>query len=140
MAYSNKVLDHYNNPRNVGSFDKADLNVGTGVVGAPECGDVMKLQVKVNDQGVIEEAKFKTFGCGSAIASSSLATEWLRGKTVDEAGQIKNVDIVNELSLPPVKVHCSVLAEDAIKAALADYKTKQGASAKTREPELAGTR
>jgi nitrogen fixation protein NifU and related proteins len=140
MAYSDKVLDHYQNPRNIGSLDKADPNVGTGVVGAPECGDVMKLQVKVNAEGVIEEAKFKTFGCGSAIASSSLATEWLRGKTVDEAGRIKNVDIVNELSLPPVKVHCSVLAEDAIKAALADYKTKQGTAAKTREPELAGTR
>jgi nitrogen fixation NifU-like protein len=119
MAYSNKVLDHYNNPRNVGSMDKSDPNVGTGMVGAPECGDVMKLQVKVNpDTGVIEDAKFKTFGCGSAIASSSLATEWLRGKTVDEALQIKNTDIVNELSLPPVKIHCSVLAEDAIKAAI----------------------
>ena len=125
MAYSNKVLDHYNNPRNVGSMDKSDPNVCTGMVGAPECGDVMKLQVKVNpDTGVIEDAKFKTFGCGSAIASSSLATEWLRGKTVDEALQIKNTDIVNELSLPPVKIHCSVLAEDAIKAAISDYKTK----------------
>jgi nitrogen fixation NifU-like protein len=139
MAYSDKVLDHYQNPRNIGSLDKADPNVGTGVVGAPECGDVMKLQVKVNAEGVIEEAKFKTFGCGSAIASSSLATEWLRGKTVDEAGRIKNVDIVNELSLPPVKVHCSVLAEDAIKAALADYKTKQGA-VRNREPELVESR
>jgi nitrogen fixation protein NifU and related proteins len=139
MAYSNKVLDHYQNPRNIGSLDKADPNVGTGVVGAPECGDVMKLQVRVNGEGVIEEAKFKTFGCGSAIASSSLATEWLHGKTVDEAEQIKNVDIVNELSLPPVKVHCSVLAEDAIKAALADYKKKQGASAQ-REPALAESR
>ena len=120
MAYSNKVLDHYNNPRNVGSMDKNDPNVGTGMVGAPECGDVMKLQVKVNPEtGVIEDAKFKTFGCGSAIASSSLATEWLHGKTVDEALQIKNTDIVNELSLPPVKIHCSVLAEDAIKAAIA---------------------
>ena len=125
MAYSNKVLDHYNHPRNVGSMDKSDPNVCTGMVGAPECGDVMKLQVKVNpDTGVIEDAKFKTFGCGSAIASSSLATEWLRGKTVDEALQIKNTDIVNELSLPPVKIHCSVLAEDAIKAAISDYKTK----------------
>ncbi len=125
MAYSNKVLDHYNNPRNVGSFDKSDPNVGTGMVGAPECGDVMKLQVKVNPEtGVIEDAKFKTFGCGSAIASSSLATEWLRGKTVDEALEIKNTDIVNELSLPPVKIHCSVLAEDAIKAAIGDYKKK----------------
>jgi nitrogen fixation NifU-like protein len=127
MAYSDKVLDHYNNPRNVGSFDKADPHVGTGMVGAPECGDVMKLQVKVNPAtGIIEEAKFKTFGCGSAIASSSLATEWLRGKTVDQALQIKNTDIVNELSLPPVKIHCSVLAEDAIKAAIDDYKRKSG--------------
>jgi nitrogen fixation NifU-like protein len=139
MAYSNKVLDHYSNPRNIGSLDKADPNVGTGVVGAPECGDVMKLQVRVNADGVIEEAKFKTFGCGSAIASSSLATEWLHGKTVAEAEQIKNVDIVNELSLPPVKVHCSVLAEDAIKAALADYKKKQGTVAE-REPALAESR
>ena len=127
MAYSDKVLDHYNNPRNVGSLDKADPNVGTGMVGAPECGDVMKLQIRVNEQtGVIDDAKFKTFGCGSAIASSSLATEWLKGKTVDEALQIKNTEIVNELSLPPVKIHCSVLAEDAIKAAIKDYKTKQG--------------
>jgi nitrogen fixation protein NifU and related proteins len=125
MAYSNKVLDHYNNPRNVGSFDKNDPTVGTGMVGAPECGDVMKLQVKVNpESGVIEDAKFKTFGCGSAIASSSLATEWLRGKTVDEALEIKNTDIVTELSLPPVKIHCSVLAEDAIRAAIGDYKKK----------------
>ena len=130
MAYSDKVLDHYNNPRNVGSLDKSDSHVGTGVVGAPECGDVMKLQIKVNDAtGIIDEAKFKTFGCGSAIASSSLATEWLKGKTVDEALAIKNTDIVNELSLPPVKIHCSVLAEDAIKAAINDYKTKQGAKA-----------
>jgi nitrogen fixation NifU-like protein len=128
MAYSNKVIDHYENPRNVGSLPKDDKNVGTGLVGAPECGDVMKLQVKVNpDTGVIDDAKFKTFGCGSAIASSSLATEWLKGKTVDEALAIKNTDIVNELSLPPVKIHCSVLAEDAIKAAIADYKKKQGA-------------
>jgi nitrogen fixation protein NifU and related proteins len=125
MAYSNKVLDHYNNPRNVGSFDRADVTVGTGVVGAPECGDVMKLQIKVDPAtGRIEDAKFKTFGCGSAIASSSLATEWLKGKTVDEASKIKNTDIVNELKLPPVKIHCSVLAEDAIKAALADYREK----------------
>ena len=125
MAYSNKVLDHYNNPRNVGSLDKSDPNVGTGMVGAPECGDVMKLQVKVNPlTGVIEDAKFKTFGCGSAIASSSLATEWLHGKTVDQALEIKNTDIVSELALPPVKIHCSVLAEDAIKAAIADYKSK----------------
>jgi nitrogen fixation NifU-like protein len=129
MAYSNKVLDHYNNPRNVGSFDKSDPNVGTGMVGAPECGDVMKLQLKVDPaSGIIEDAKFKTFGCGSAIASSSLATEWLKGRTVDEALDIKNTDIVNELSLPPVKIHCSVLAEDAIKAAIADYKHKSGAA------------
>ena len=126
MAYSDKVLDHYNNPRNVGALDKGDVNVGTGMVGAPECGDVMKLQVKVNPEtGVIEDAKFKTFGCGSAIASSSLATEMLKGKTVDEALAIQNTAIVNELSLPPVKIHCSVLAEDAIKAAIADYKKKQ---------------
>ena len=137
MAYSNKVIDHYENPRNVGSMPKEDPNVGTGLVGAPECGDVMKLQVKVNPStGVIDDAKFKTFGCGSAIASSSLATEWLKGKTVDEALAIKNTDIVNELSLPPVKIHCSVLAEDAIKAAIADYKAKRekrGASDKAAE-------
>ena len=132
MAYSDKVIEHYNNPRNVGSLDKKDPNVGTGLVGAPECGDVMKLQMKVNPETrVIEEAKFKTFGCGSAIASSSLATEWVKGKTVEEALSIKNTDIVRELSLPPVKIHCSVLAEDAIKAALADWKKKQG------EPETA---
>ena len=125
MAYSDKVIDHYDNPRNVGSLDKNDLTVGTGIVGAPECGDVMKLQVKVNADNVIEEAKFKTFGCGSAIASSSLATEWLKGRTVAEARTIKNTDIVEELSLPPVKIHCSVLAEDAIKAALDDYEQKQ---------------
>lgn len=126
MAYSDKVLDHYNNPRNVGSLDKSLESVGTGMVGAPECGDVMKLQIQVNDTtGIIEQAKFKTFGCGSAIASSSLATEWLKGKTVDEALAIKNTDIVNELSLPPVKIHCSVLAEDAIKAAIHDYRAKQ---------------
>jgi nitrogen fixation NifU-like protein len=131
MAYSDKVLDHYNNPRNVGSLDKNDPNVGTGMVGAPECGDVMKLQLKVDETtGVIADAKFKTFGCGSAIASSSLATEWLKGKTVDEALAIKNTEIVNELSLPPVKIHCSVLAEDAIKAAISDYKKKQ----QTRQP------
>ena len=125
MAYSDEVLDHYNHPRNVGSVDKKDPSVGTGMVGAPECGDVMKLQVKVDPAtGIIEEAKFKTFGCGSAIASSSLATEWLKGKSVDEALAIKNTDIVNELALPPVKIHCSVLAEDAIKAAIADYKAK----------------
>jgi len=126
MAYSDKVLDHYEHPRNVGSLDKSAKDVGTGVVGAPECGDVMKLQIKVNEEGVIEDAKFKTFGCGSAIASSSLATEWVKGKTVDEALKIKNTDIVEELSLPPVKIHCSVLAEDAIRAALADYRSKQG--------------
>src|SRR6266478_4270417 len=126
MAYSDKVLDHYNHPRNVGSMDKNSPNVGTGMVGAPECGDVMKLQVQVDEAtGIIADAKFKTFGCGSAIASSSLATEWLKGKTVDEALAIKNTDIVNELSLPPVKIHCSVLAEDAIKAAIGDYKKKQ---------------
>ncbi len=126
MAYSDKVLDHYQNPRNVGKLDKSDPTVGTGIVGAPECGDVMKLQIKVSEDGVIEDAKFKTFGCGSAIASSSLATEWVKGKTVDEALEIKNTDIVEELSLPPVKIHCSVLAEDAIRAALTDYRGKQG--------------
>ena len=125
MTYSDKVLDHYEHPRNVGSLDKADPSVGTGIVGAPECGDVMKLQIKVNERGIIEDAKFKTFGCGSAIASSSLATEWVKGKTVDEALKIRNTDIVQELSLPPVKIHCSVLAEDAIRAAIADYKAKQ---------------
>ncbi|MBI5379669.1 MAG: Fe-S cluster assembly scaffold IscU [Nitrospirae bacterium] len=124
MAYSEKVIDHYNNPRNMGSLDKSDPQVGTGIVGAPECGDVMKLQIKVGPDGVIEDAKFKTFGCGSAIASSSLATEWLKGKNVEEARQIKNTDIVEELCLPPVKIHCSVLAEDAIKAALSDYQKK----------------
>jgi nitrogen fixation protein NifU and related proteins len=129
MAYSNKVLDHYNNPRNVGSFDQADRTVGTGLVGAPECGDVLKLQIKVNPAtGMIEDARFKTFGCGSAIASSSLATEWLKGKTVDEAMAIKNTAIVEELSLPPVKVHCSVLAEDAIKAAIRNFQEKQEAA------------
>ena len=128
MAYSDKVIDHYNNPRNVGSMDKSDDSVGTGIVGAPECGDVMKLQIKVeNDQ--IVDAKFKTFGCGSAIASSSLATEWVKGKTLDEAMTIRNTEIVEELSLPPVKIHCSVLAEDAIKAAIADYKSRSAASA-----------
>ena len=123
MAYSEKVVDHFSNPRNMGSFQKDELGVGTGIVGAPECGDVMKLQIKVQD-GTIVDAKFKTFGCGSAIASSSLSTEWLRGKTVEEAGMIKNTDIVQELNLPPVKIHCSVLAEDAIKAALADYEKR----------------
>jgi nitrogen fixation NifU-like protein len=125
MAYSEKVLDHYNSPRNVGSLPKEDPKVGTGLVGAPACGDVMKLQIKVNDAGVIEDAKFKTFGCGSAIASSSLATEWIKGKTIDQALAIKNTEIVKELSLPPVKIHCSVLAEDAIRAAVNDYKRKQ---------------
>lgn len=125
MSYGPKVIDHYNNPRNVGSLDKADPTVGTGVVGAPECGDVMKLQLKINDKNIVEDAKFKTFGCGSAIASSSLATEWVKGKTVDEVLQIKNTDIVTELALPPVKIHCSVLAEDAIRAAVEDYKKKQ---------------
>jgi nitrogen fixation NifU-like protein len=128
MPYSDKILDHYHNPRNVGSFDAKDPTVGTGLVGAPECGDVMKLQIKVNpDTGVIEDAKFKTFGCGSAIASSSLATEWLKGRTVEEAMALKNTAIVEELALPPVKVHCSVLAEDAIKAAVANYQQKQDA-------------
>jgi nitrogen fixation NifU-like protein len=125
MAYSDKVLDHYENPRNVGSFDKDDLSVGTGMVGAPACGDVMRLQIKVNDQGVIEDARFKTYGCGSAIASSSLLTEWVKGKTLEEAQQIKNSEIAEELALPPVKVHCSVLAEDAIKAAIKDYSEKK---------------
>ncbi|MGH7438240.1 MAG: Fe-S cluster assembly scaffold IscU [Polyangiaceae bacterium] len=133
MAYSNKVIEHYENPRNVGTLDKSDPTVGTGLVGAPACGDVMRLQIKVNDKGIIEDAKFKTFGCGSAIASSSLATEWIKGKTVDEAAEIKNSQIVEELNLPPVKIHCSVLAEDAIKSAISDYRKKQaerrGASA-----------
>ena len=124
MAYGKKVLDHYENPRNVGILDKDALNVGTGMVGAPACGDVMRLQIQVNDDGVIEEAKFKTYGCGSAIASSSLLTEWVKGKTLDEASQIKNTEIVKELELPPVKIHCSVLAEDAIKAAINDLKSK----------------
>jgi len=129
MSYSDKVIDHYNHPRNVGSMDKTSTDVGTGLVGAPECGDVMKLQIKVNPQtNVIEDAKFKTFGCGSAIASSSLATEWVKGKTIDEALTIKNTEIVKELALPPVKIHCSVLAEDAIRAAIGDWKKKQNAS------------
>src|SRR5512136_1752664 len=125
--YSDKVLDHYNHPRNVGALDRSDPRVGTGVVGAPECGDVMKLQIQVDDAGRIVDAKFKTYGCGSAIASSSLATEWIKGRSVDQALKIKNVEIVNELSLPPVKIHCSVLAEDAIKAAISDYRKKQAA-------------
>lgn len=126
MAYSEKVIDHYENPRNVGSMDKSDPSVATGMVGAPACGDVMKLQLKISDTGIIEDAKFKTYGCGSAIASSSLVTEWVKGKSIDEAGQIKNTAIAEELALPPVKIHCSILAEDAIKAAIEDYKTKQG--------------
>jgi len=127
MAYSDKVIDHYENPRNVGSFEKGDNSVGTGMVGAPACGDVMKLQIRVNDQGVIEDAKFKTYGCGSAIASSSLVTEWVKGKTLDQALEIKNSLIAEDLALPPVKIHCSILAEDAIKAAVADYKEKHPA-------------
>jgi nitrogen fixation NifU-like protein len=128
MAYSNKVIDHYENPRNVGSMNKDDSHVGTGLLGAPACGDVMRLQIKVNDDGVIEDAKFKTYGCGSAIASSSLLTEWVKGKSLEEAAKIKNTEIAHELELPPVKIHCSVLAEDAIKAAISDYKEKQGGS------------
>jgi len=138
MAYSDKVIDHYSNPRNVGSFPKGEENVGTGVVGAPECGDVMKLQLKINDDGIVEDARFKTFGCGSAIASSSYVTELVKGKTVDEALAIKNTDIVNELSLPPVKIHCSVLAEDAIKAAIADYKAKREQAASQGSTKKAG--
>jgi nitrogen fixation NifU-like protein len=138
MAYSDKVLDHYSNPRNVGAFDKSDPSVGTGVVGAPECGDVMKLQLKINDDGVIEDARFKTFGCGSAIASSSFVTELVKGKTVDEAMEIRNTQIVQELSLPPVKIHCSVLAEDGIKAALADWKQKRGEDGEPAVPKQAG--
>ena len=138
MAYSEKVLEHYENPRNVGSFDKNDPSVGTGLVGAPACGDVMKLQLKISDAGIVEDAKFKTFGCGSAIASSSLATEWVKGMTVDQAMAIKNTQIVEELNLPPVKIHCSVLAEDAIKAAIADYKAKRAASASAVTAEKTG--
>ena len=125
MAYSEKLIDHYEKPRNVGSLDKNDASVGTGLVGAPACGDVMKLQIKVNAEGVIEDAKFKTFGCGSAIASSSLVTEWIKGKSIEEAGTIRNTEIAQHLALPPVKIHCSILAEDAIKAAISDYKSKQ---------------
>ena len=128
MAYSEKVIDHYENPRNVGSFDKNDDTVATGMVGAPACGDVMKLQIKVGPDGIIQDAKFKTYGCGSAIASSSLVTEWVKGKSIDEAGQIKNTQIAEELALPPVKIHCSILAEDAIKAAIADYRAKHPAA------------
>ena len=136
MAYSKKVIDHYENPRNVGALNKDDLSVGTGLVGAPACGDVMKLQIKVNAQGVIEDARFKTYGCGSAIASSSLVTEWVKGKTLDQAMDIKNTQIAEELALPPVKIHCSILAEDAIKAAIEDYKNKHGAQ-DSREPKAA---
>ncbi len=131
MAYGQKVVDHYENPRNVGSFDKSDVSVGTGIVGAPECGDVMKLQIQVDDDNRIVDAKFKTFGCGSAIASSSLATEWVKGKTIDQALEIRNTEIVRELSLPPVKIHCSVLAEDAIRAAIRNYQEKHGRPAAT---------
>src|SRR3954469_11125256 len=140
MAYSDKVIDHYENPRNVGAFDKGDESVGTGMVGAPACGDVMKLQIKVGADGRIEDARFKTYGCGSAIASSSLVTEWVKGKTLDQAARIKNTEIAQELSLPPVKIHCSILAEDAIKAAVADYKKKRGfeaAAATTEGPKVA---
>ena len=136
MAYSTKVIDHYENPRNVGSFDKGAEGVGTGMVGAPACGDVMKLQIRVNEQGVIEDARFKTYGCGSAIASSSLVTEWVKGKTLDEAGTIKNTQIAEELALPPVKIHCSILAEDAIKAAIDDYRKKH-AGIRAAEPKAA---
>jgi nitrogen fixation NifU-like protein len=129
MSYSEKLIDHYENPRNVGALDKGDASVGTGLVGAPACGDVMKLQIKVSPEGIIEDAKFKTFGCGSAIASSSLVTEWVKGKTIDEAEKIKNTEIAQHLALPPVKIHCSVLAEDAIKAAIADYRTKRDGKA-----------
>jgi nitrogen fixation protein NifU and related proteins len=138
MAYSDKVIDHYENPRNVGSFDKGDDSVGTGMVGAPACGDVMKLQIKVGPDGRIEDARFKTYGCGSAIASSSLVTEWVKGKTLDEAATIRNTEIAQELSLPPVKIHCSILAEDAIKAAVDDYRKKHGAEA-AKEPAAAET-
>ena len=134
MAYSEKVIEHYENPRNVGSFDKGDESVGTGMVGAPACGDVMKLQIRVNDSGIIEDARFKTYGCGSAIASSSLVTEWVKGKSLDQAAKIKNTQIAEELSLPPVKIHCSILAEDAIKAAVEDYKRKHGVQAAQPKP------
>ena len=137
MAYSEKVIDHYENPRNVGVLDKESIQVGTGMVGAPACGDVMRLQIQVNDQGVIEDAKFKTYGCGSAIASSSLLTEWVKGKTLDEARQIKNIEIAEELALPPVKVHCSVLAEDAIKAAIDDLQSKRQADSSQPAPSAA---
>ena len=137
MAYSSKVIDHYENPRNVGSFDKGDESVGTGMVGAPACGDVMKLQIRVNEHGVIEDARFKTYGCGSAIASSSLVTEWVKGRTLDEAAKIRNTQIAEELALPPVKIHCSILAEDAIKAAVEDYRRKHGQPERAVEPKAA---
>jgi nitrogen fixation protein NifU and related proteins len=137
MAYSSKVIDHYENPRNVGSFDKGDGSVGTGMVGAPACGDVMKLQIKVNEQGIIEDARFKTYGCGSAIASSSLVTEWVKGKTLDQAATIRNTQIAEELALPPVKIHCSILAEDAIKAAIDDYRKKHGVAEAPAEQKAA---
>ena len=137
MAYSEKVIDHYENPRNVGSFDKNEVGVATGMVGAPACGDVMKLQIKVGPDGIIQDARFKTYGCGSAIASSSLVTEWVKGKSIDEAGQIKNTQIAEELALPPVKIHCSILAEDAIKAAIADYKSKHAAVVGVAEQQAA---
>jgi nitrogen fixation NifU-like protein len=137
MAYSTKVIDHYENPRNVGSFDKGDDSVGTGMVGAPACGDVMKLQIRVNERGIIEDARFKTYGCGSAIASSSLVTEWVKGKTLDEAGRIRNTHIAEELALPPVKIHCSILAEDAIKAAVEDYRRKHGQAEAVAEQKAA---
>ena len=136
MAYSEKVIDHYENPRNVGAFDKADPKVGTGMVGAPACGDVMKLQIRVNEAGIIEDAKFKTYGCGSAIASSSLVTEWVKGRSLDDAAAIRNTEIAEELALPPVKIHCSILAEDAIKAAVADYRKKHGSPVES-EPQQA---
>ena len=137
MAYSSKVIDHYENPRNVGSFDKGDESVGTGMVGAPACGDVMKLQIRVNERGIIEDARFKTYGCGSAIASSSLVTEWVKGRTLDEAAKIRNTQIAEELALPPVKIHCSILAEDAIKAAVEDYRRKHGQPELAAEPKAA---
>jgi nitrogen fixation NifU-like protein len=137
MAYSTKVIEHYENPRNVGSFDKGDESIGTGMVGAPACGDVMKLQIKVNELGVIEDARFKTYGCGSAIASSSLVTEWVKGRTLEEAAKIRNTQIAEELALPPVKIHCSILAEDAIKAAVEDYRRKHGQPEQPAEPKAA---
>jgi nitrogen fixation NifU-like protein len=137
MAYSSKVIDHYENPRNVGSFDKGDDSIGTGMVGAPACGDVMKLQIRVNERGIIEDARFKTYGCGSAIASSSLVTEWVKGRTLEEAAKIRNTQIAEELALPPVKIHCSILAEDAIKAAVEDYRRKHGQLEQQAEPKAA---